>query len=467
MGQAETAWKKKDQKRQPGIRCPAPADPLTGCPRGLQACELRPLFEASQKINLMLPLGEILRAIIEAGTAVTHGSRAALWEYDQDQQLITAQVAVGFRPEAVAEMAERLAESGLEQVIRQREPLWISETRNESGLPRPLTEAEGVRSFLHIPLQIERELFGIFHVSRDQPWAISEHEWKLLTTFANLAATAIRNDRLYETLQVRSDALEQAIRDLRESRRQCEASYRQLLATQSQLIQAEKMATLGRLAAGIAHEIKTPLAGIRGAIEVLRDDFAEQQDPRHPVLEEVVRQIARLNESVAEFLRFVRPARPQLQWTNVNDVVDSVCSLLQTQAARHHAHLFKEYEDGDVAAWLDPDQIRQVLLNMGVNALEALGDSGGQVVFTTARPPEGDLVVLTVADTGCGMSPEVLAEVFAPYFTTKSTGTGLGLAIAQRIIVEHGGQVAVESEEGQGTCFTLILPVDRNRSGMH
>jgi signal transduction histidine kinase len=76
-------------------------------------------------------------------------------------------------------------------------------------------------------------------------------------------------------------------------------------------------------------------------------------------------------------------------------------------------------------------------------------------------------VVLTVADTGCGMSPEVLAEVFAPYFTTKSTGTGLGLAIAQRIIVEHGGQVAVESEEGQGTCFTLILPVDRNRSGMH
>jgi signal transduction histidine kinase len=347
-------------------------------------------------------------------------------------------------------------------MVSSGEPLIVTDLWPDNGFWPQEAEGEKVHSLMGIPIQVEGKVFGVFLVSSDRPCAFTEPDQQLLMTLANLAATAIRRARLYETLQQHSAELERANVELRESREQCEVSYRQLLATQAQLIQAEKMSTLGHLAAGIAHEIKTPLTGIQGAVEVLREDFAEQQDPRGAILEDVVRQISRLDQSVADFLRFARPARLQLQWTSVNDVVDSVCSLLQTQAGRYHAHLLKEYTDDAIAGWLDPDQIRQVLLNIGVNALEALGDAGGQVVFTTARHPDGANLVITVSDTGNGMPPDVLAQAFAPYFTTKSTGTGLGLAIAQRIMVEHGGTIAVESEVEQGTRFTLTLPVTRD-----
>ena len=222
--------------------------------------------------------------------------------------------------------------------------------------------------------------------------------------------------------------------------------------------QADRLATIGRLAANIAHEIRNPLASLSGAIEVLTRELP--RDGTHDRLVQIVlRESDRLNQIIKEFLEYARPAPLHPLPVNVGEVLDEVLLLLEHRSLPPDLKVVREY-DGTMTALVDPQQFRQAIWNLCINALEAMPQGGelrigaGIVTQRKARKLE-----VWVADTGSGIDPESLAHIFEPFFSTKPEGSGIGLALVHRVIQDHGGDVEVRSEPGVGTTFTLRLPL--------
>lgn len=224
---------------------------------------------------------------------------------------------------------------------------------------------------------------------------------------------------------------------------------------EQQIRRADKLATLGQLAAGIAHEIRNPLAGISGAVQILRDDA--ESDSRREIHSEIIERINTLDSAIANFLRLARPAPLQLSPTDMNAIVQSVLFLVSKQAEQQGISIVEEYDDSLPIIMADSEQIQQVILNIALNSLQAIEEVGGRIMFTTSQVSGPGRIVVEISDTGIGIPADRLKQIFDPYFTTKGEGTGLGLSIAQRIVEEHGGNISVESEVGKGTVFRVEL----------
>jgi signal transduction histidine kinase len=219
----------------------------------------------------------------------------------------------------------------------------------------------------------------------------------------------------------------------------------------------EKMATIGELAAAVAHEIKNPLAGISGAIQVLAEDFSPD-DPRKGIIKEVLGEIERLDKAVRDLLSFAKPPEPNFVKTPITPVIERSLRLVRAQARRHGVKI-NIIAAGDTADLrVDPEQMQQVFLNMMMNAIHSMPGGGALTVSTSLRA-DGSGVEVSIADTGAGIRSEELKNIFKPFFTTKHTGTGLGLAISKNIVEKHGGNIIVDSQVGVGSNFRVILPV--------
>jgi signal transduction histidine kinase len=235
---------------------------------------------------------------------------------------------------------------------------------------------------------------------------------------------------------------------LKAAQRQVEQSHRDAME------RAERMASLGELAASLAHEIRNPLGGLSGAVQILADHFA--QDPKHlEVVEEMGSQIGRLDKAVNDLLSFARPARPSLRHMDLNRSVGEVISLMRKHAARSKVELRFQPAPAPAPVFADGDQIRQVWVNLILNAYQAM-PGGGTLDVRVAVAGAGAQV--SFLDSGSGIPDDVRDQIFRPFFTTKHTGTGLGLAICDRIVRDHGGDIEVISSPGEGACFTVTLP---------
>ncbi len=226
---------------------------------------------------------------------------------------------------------------------------------------------------------------------------------------------------------------------------------------------AEKMATIGELASAIAHEIKNPLAGISGAIQVLAEEF-DEKDPRKVIIREVLREIERLDKAVRDLLNFARPPEPNRIRTRIAPVLDRAVRLLNAQARKQGVLINTVSLNEPRELSLDPDQMQQVFVNIMMNALHSMPGGGSITVaaFEKTDPKEFEVVV---SDTGYGIPHEALNNIFKPFFTTKHMGTGLGLAISKNIVEKHGGRITVESQVGVGSSFHVILPVEAEHAG--
>jgi signal transduction histidine kinase len=242
--------------------------------------------------------------------------------------------------------------------------------------------------------------------------------------------------------------------------RELQEKQRRLAEAQEQLIRSERLATVGELAAGLAHDLRNPLAGISGALHVLAGQLPDT-DPRQALLAEVQSQVARMNKTLTDLLWHARPPTPQHLPLNVNEVVEQTLWFLP-KASGSGIEVIKCLDPGLPRLRLDPNLLHQALLNILVNARQAMPNGGQLTVGTRLRQKligEGEIVEVSISDTGLGISEEHLSRIFQPFFTTKTQGTGLGLAIAARIIEQHAGRIAVESEVGRGTTFRIVLPV--------
>jgi len=239
------------------------------------------------------------------------------------------------------------------------------------------------------------------------------------------------------------------VRQLRESREEIEHLHR------TQMSRAEHFATLGELATGLAHEIRNPLAGIAGVIEIVGRDLPATS-PAKTVVKEVRQEIGQINRILTDLLETARPRAPQIRSSDLNTTVEHAVMLARQQVLSKPIKI--EFTPGqnlpDVEH--DSDQIHQVLLNLLLNAVQAIEGPGLVRVAVFER---GEAAVVTVSDTGRGIPAEHLPNIFRPFFTTKGNGTGLGLSLARRIVEEHHGQIEVASSSGKGATFSVVLPV--------
>lgn len=231
-----------------------------------------------------------------------------------------------------------------------------------------------------------------------------------------------------------------------------ERSYAELRQTFEQLLQAERLSALGEISAGIVHEIRNPLGAIRGAVEIIEDELA-QDSPRREFAGIAKREVDRIEKLVQEFVRFARPPKLVQSLTNVNELIESVIKLLDQQAASQKVAVEKDLTKDLPPAALDGEQIEQVLLNLVINALQAMPD-GGTLVFRTFQAI--DTVTIEVEDTGGGIPQGVIGRIFDPFFTTKDKGSGLGLSVAHKIVAQHEGSLTAENTS-LGTIFRLTL----------
>jgi two-component system sensor histidine kinase PilS (NtrC family) len=222
---------------------------------------------------------------------------------------------------------------------------------------------------------------------------------------------------------------------------------------EARMRQADRLATLGRMAANIAHELRNPLASLSGAIEALTGEIVADEE-RARLSQIVLRESDRLNEIIKDFLEYARPAPLALQSTNVSEIMDEVLVLLEHGALPDGVKLVRDFAP-DLAWRVDPQQFRQVLWNLCLNAVESMPD-GGELGLGAAVGRDG--LDVWVSDTGEGIAAADVSHIFEPFFSTKVGGSGLGLALVHRIVTEHGGVIDVRSAPAPGTRMMVRLP---------
>jgi len=266
---------------------------------------------------------------------------------------------------------------------------------------------------------------------------------------AGSAAVAIANARLY-----------QAERD----------QFRRLQQSQAQLIQAEKMAAMGRLVASIAHEINNPLQAVQGCLTLAEEEVEEDRDRERlkRYLSMADAEVERIASIVRRVRDFYRPAPAELKPTDIHAVLTSLLELVAKQLQTSNVTVERDWAANLPMIEANPSYLKQVFLNLVLNAVDAMSEHGGTLRVRTAldqmqSPREKQQVPavrIEFSDTGIGMPPEVMAHLFEPFVTAKKDGTGLGLSISYGIIEAHDGQISATSQVGAGSCFTVLLPVN-------
>jgi signal transduction histidine kinase len=309
-----------------------------------------------------------------------------------------------------------------------------------AGLREVLTELEASGAALLVPILLDDNLAGVLVIGEKLSGEVFDAvEVDLIQTLANQTAIALQNARLYGDLQRQMQELKMA---------------------QQQLLQAAKLAAIGELAAGVAHELNSPLTVIVGRNDQLMRRVREA-DPQAAALGDTIKAEAlRATRIVRGLLDYSRRREPKRESINVNLLVPRALDLLQAKLRGRGVDVQVKLDPALPALLLDMDQMTQVLINIIGNAIDAMPD-GGRLGVATSHHRDLDRVVLSIQDSGTGMTPADIEHIFEPFYSTKpeGEGTGLGLSVTLGIVKSHGGSISVESEPGQGTTMTLQLPV--------
>lgn len=265
----------------------------------------------------------------------------------------------------------------------------------------------------------------------------------------------------------RTVELQKTARGLEESYQKLQHQSERIIAVEERLRRAEKLSTLGEMAAVLAHEIRNPLGSIRGTAEILKDDY-KPGDPKFEFIEIQIRETERLNRVVEDFLHMARPQPSDMRPCPVHEELETIVTLVSNDARERQISLLLQPPAAPVIIKADGEKLRQAFLNIIINALQAT-PPGGSVIISTAADrsaaDQGGSCEIRFRDSGPGIDAGTLERIFEPFYTTKPGGTGLGLAITKKIIESHGGTLTVESDIGRGTTVTVRLPMNVETNG--
>lgn len=321
-------------------------------------------------------------------------------------------------------------------LMREGEPFYCGESDRSEPTAERIRVAESMsrlEAAISIPLLSRGNLIGFMNLGRRPvigSYSPEERDW--LSLVANLSVNALENRKLVE--------------DLKKSK--------------SHIQRADRLASLGTLTAALAHELRNPLVAIKTFTQLLPERF-EDDEFRNHFLRIVSGEVDRISTLINELLEFARPSDPKVEAENVNTILDSILFLVSTGTKKKHMEIIKDFAPNLPSVPIDREQIKQVFLNILINAIEATEDGGRIYVRTRAHlhVNEGPCVQVEVRDTGCGIPSEHLESIFHPFFTTKHKGSGLGLSISSQIVQEHKGSIDVESRLNEGSTFYVNLPL--------
>jgi signal transduction histidine kinase len=403
--------------------------------------------DASHALIANFDLPRLLDLIVATALEVTRAERASVMLLDEKEGILTIAAARGVSPEVIASTRVRLGEGIAGLVAQTGQPLLLHRGLSPAELSPLLQREEEISSAISVPLFANERVVGTLNVSEAcGKVELGDEEVISLGLFANQAALALEKAELY-----------------RESQRQLEKLLEvldELGRTQAQLLHSEKLASVGVLAGGVAHEINNPLAVILGRTELLLMEDSVQGNLRRD-LETIKRETERISEIVRGLLTFSRRSQQDhMESTSLNEVLERTLGLIQHQLTVNGVNVVTDLEPDLPPLQANPGQLQQVFTNMVINAFHAMPRGGELRVRTFALP--GRQLAVEFEDTGCGIPPDMLDRIFDPFVTTKEEGqgTGLGLAISHTIVRNHGGEIGVTSQLGKGTCFRVILPLD-------
>lgn len=467
-----------------------------------KSAEVRILRQVSSDINATLDLQEIYEIVLRTMDELFGFHHALILLVDEDGENLRVVASRGYEGQTlggvvpmgtglIGVVAKKRRLMRLTNLGRQRSYIAaIRKQMEEAGRSAELEEAPpvpglpDVESQIGIPLLIKDNLIGVFSIESAEQKMFSDRDEILVNIVANQAASAIHNARLYRAEEARRAELAELNQTLEDRVRartaELERANRVLRETQAQLVQAGKMASLGMLVAGVAHEINTPIGSIAANTDIVKRaaEMVKQRieaadvpadlakDPNLLLAIETLQQASqtellaclRITSIVKSLRNFARLDESEEKSVNLHEGIDSTLTLL-VHELKKGVEIVKNYGDlPNVVCF--PSQLNQVFMNLLNNAISAM-EGKGTIAITTER--DGEHVVLRFTDTGMGIAPENLDRIFDPGFTTKGVGvgTGLGLAICYRIVQDHHGTIEVRSEVGKGTEFTLRLPISR------
>jgi signal transduction histidine kinase len=335
-------------------------------------------------------------------------------------------------------LTERHAGEILVRSMLEKKVQTVTDAANDERVTAEFHARMGAKAFVVVPLVAMSEVVGV--VMADNIYSgrpITDEHTEMLAMFANQAGLAIENARAYAE-----------IRD----------KMARLRSAHAQLVHSENLATIGRMAAHVAHEIRNPLTTVGGfARSILKhpDRPARIRESAEVICEEV----ERLEKILSNVMDFTRPAKPELVPCFVPDFLRKIVRELGDEMKRHRVLIDTDIGEDVPTVSLDAEKVKQVILNLMRNSADAMPD-GGAVRVSLRAAEEGKGVEIGITDTGQGMTAKVLQKIFSPFFTTKPDGTGLGLALSRKIVEDHGGRLMAESEPGQGSTFRIILPLE-------
>jgi two-component system, NtrC family, sensor kinase len=381
-------------------------------------------------MHSLTSLQDVLNVVVTKTTRVLHAKGALLRILNKETHRFEVRAAAGLGerylnkgPVSTETILATLSEPGKVYIIRD---IW-----NAPRIEYPQeTWDEGIRMLLDVPLAVDEQVTGLLRIYLPEQREPSVDELDFIETIAMQCACVIEWVGLIQRQQSRFD----------------------FLATQ-----VEKGSSLARMAAGIAHEINNPLAGIL----LYSSNMRKKVPPGGPLedgLKIIIKETQRCKTIIQGLLDFAREQEPERALVNVNDVINSAIGIVENEFHLRHVRFLKELAEDMVEVLLDKNQIEQVLINLFLNALHAVDDRG-LVTVKSAVNREKRRIQVEVADTGCGISKENMEKIFEPFFSTKANGTGLGLAVSYGIIMNHKGDIRVLSEPGRGTRFIVELPM--------
>jgi two-component system NtrC family sensor kinase len=324
----------------------------------------------------------------------------------------------------------------IKEICQENRAIIIEDVQTDPRVQYPKeANEEGIKMMIDLPLFVGQNVVGILRIFFDQQREFSEEELDFAVAIAEQCALAIDKARLIEKQQIQYDHL---------------------------AIQADKLSSLGRMAAGIAHEINNPLAGILLYSSNLVKKVPET-GPLKKGLEVIIHETIRCRGIIQDLLEFSREREPVKVLADLNGVVNKALSILVNEFRLNRIAIEKRLSDSLPNVLIDVNQIEQVFINFFMNAIEAI-QGQGQVSVRSYKDEDNQGVVVEIEDSGMGIPQEHLERIFEPFFSTKPKGTGLGLAVNYGIIQKHGGQIKVTSQPGRGTTMTIRLPCDQAKA---
>ncbi len=395
-----------------------------------------------------LDINEILKLLLEGVIKNTGFDRARLYMVNEKKGTLECKMAVGLDEEMVKgiELPIDPEDSIIARAMVEKKPFVIPDAQKDSRVNPLLKEKLKLQSLVVIPILAKEKALGVIAADHVEPGkTIPQEALEAMMSFSQQAGLAIHNTTIVEELKMLSQEMEEKIKKTMEDLNRAEA----------QLLRQEKLAALGQLAAGIAHEIRNPLTSINLLIQSMQERLPMEY-PYREDLKVIEEEIGRINHIVEQFLRFAKPSPPLFEKTEVVQILEETLQLIRPQIEKARISVKKEFHPLP-SITMDKEQMKQVFLNIVLNAIQAM-PRGGTLTLGGKVCEEGDWIKLWFKDSGVGIASEAMNKLFDPFFSTKDNGLGLGLSIAHRIVDAHRGKIEVESTPGEGTLFTLWFP---------